>query len=103
LFGSRSYAGLDGAVITVFFIMAIGIPTLLWCTWRNHPEAHHPQDRSDAPPRTLRRWASGEFQTWTGPQKASQALVEILLPIAAVAIGITIFGLIFDMAARGVV
>jgi hypothetical protein len=38
----------------------------------------------------------------TGRQPALQAFIEILLPIAAVAIGITIYGLVFFIVAHSV-
>jgi hypothetical protein len=99
LFGTQSYTSLDSGVITVFFVMAVGLPGAIWLTWRHHPEAHSRE--SDAGP-SLRSWTSADFATWTGKQSAAQATVEILLPIAAVAFGITIFGLVFDLTAHGV-
>ena len=43
--------------------------------------------------------ASGEFDTWQGRRKAAGAAVEILLPIAAVAFGITAFGIVLHFTA----
>jgi hypothetical protein len=102
LFGTQSHDSVDIGVITVFFIMAVGIPSAIWLTWRNHPEASSTGGAQHYPPPSLRQWSSGDFETWTGRQKASQAIIEILLPIAAVAIGITVFGLVFDLTAHGV-
>jgi hypothetical protein len=98
LFSGTGYVSLDAGVITVFFIMLVGIPLMTFVIWRGHREGGA---RQSALP--LRRWWTGEFQTWTGPQKAPQAIIEILLPIAAVAFGITIFGLVFHLAAQGAV
>ena len=39
-------------------------------------------------------WLSGEFETHTGPVRGSRATVEIILPIAAVAIGLTVFAIV---------
>jgi hypothetical protein len=95
LFGSRSYEEMTDGIITVFFIVAVGIPAAIWLTWRNHPEAHSDPAEHDRAPLPFGRWAASEFSTWTGGQKAWQAAIEILLPIAAVAFGITAFGLVY--------
>jgi hypothetical protein len=93
LFGTNAYEQVTDVMVTFFFVMAIGIPATIWLTWRHHPEAHPGDD--DGVHMSLRRWAAGAFQTWTGEQKAWQAAVEVLLPIVAVAFGITAFGLVF--------
>jgi hypothetical protein len=43
----------------------------------------------------------GEFDTWTGPVKSVNATIEILLPIAAVAVGMTVLGLLFHIMSSG--
>lgn len=95
LFGSGGYPALDFAVITFFFVMLIGIPTVVFAVWRRHGED------AAAERQPFRHWRTGAMRTLTGEQRATHALVEVLLPIAAVAVGITLFGLIFVLAARG--
>jgi hypothetical protein len=46
-------------------------------------------------------WVVGEFDTWTGPVKGASATAEVLLPIAAVAVGMTVLGLVFHIIASG--
>ncbi len=46
-------------------------------------------------------WAVGDFDTLTGPVKGANATVEVLLPIAAVAVGMTVLGLVFHIIAGG--
>jgi hypothetical protein len=92
---SGGYASLNDLVITVFFVMAVGIPGAIWLAWRRHRTEE--EKRAVSP--QFGRWLAGEFANWTGSQKASQAAIEILLPIAAVAIGITVFGLVFRIVA----
>lgn len=46
---------------------------------------------------SYRRWKSLNFETWTGRLTGSQAAVEILLPIAAVAFGMTAFGIVLHL------
>ena len=49
----------------------------------------------------MRDWTAAEFDVWQGRRKGLNAIVEILLPLAAVAIGMTVFGVVFHFAAHG--
>jgi len=59
----------------------------------------------DAPeqeePPSLRSWAARDFETWQGKLSGAQAAVQILLPIAAAAVGMTAFGIVFHIAEHG--
>jgi len=77
-------------VITGLFAMAIVIPALLWLTWHRNAD-----DTGNSDHLSFRDWAAGEFETWTGSVKGANASVEILLPIAAVAVGMMMLGLVF--------
>lgn len=94
LFDRGSYVGLTLAMITVFFVIAVGIPVLLWRTWRRNAVPDE-QNRTDEP---FDDWASHSFVTWTGSVSGREAATQILLPIAAVAFGMTIFGVAFLFA-----
>jgi hypothetical protein len=89
LFSRGTYEGLTLSVITLFFFVLVGIPLILWLTWRHNTE---PDTRRTEP---FAEWASNAFETWTGRVSGREASMQILLPIAAVAIGMTIFGLVF--------
>ncbi|HET9716347.1 MAG TPA: hypothetical protein VFP60_09210 [Pseudolabrys sp.] len=91
LFSRGTYAGVTVIVVTLFFLVAVGIPVLIWLTWRRNSEPD--VQRADATP--FREWAANSFETWTGAMKARDASIQILLPIAAVALGMTIFGVVF--------
>jgi len=91
LFNRGAYAGLDIAVITLFFVVLVGIPLLLWTSWRHHTDPNE-QHGYVAP---FREWAGHPFETWTGGLSGRAASAQILLPIAAVAFGMTLFGLVF--------
>ena len=89
LFSRGTYEGLTLSVITLFFLVLVGIPVILWLTWRHNTEL----DVRRAEPFT--EWASHTFETWTGRVSGLEASIQILLPIAAFAIRMTIFGLVF--------
>jgi hypothetical protein len=46
-------------------------------------------------------WASGEFVTWQDRVRGRHAAIEILLPLAAVAFGMTAFAVVFYVTAHG--
>jgi hypothetical protein len=97
-FDSDPYEGWLDVVITGLFAVAIAIPALLWLTWLRNAEG----TGDDSCP-SFRNWAAGQFDTWTGPVKGASAAAEILLPIAAVAVGMTVLGLVFHILASGAV
>src|SRR5262249_1125695 len=76
------------------FVVLVGIPVILWLTWRRNTDLNEQHDNV-AP---YREWSSGSFETWTGGVSGREASMQILLPIAAVAFVMTIFGLVFVFA-----
>jgi hypothetical protein len=95
-FGNDPYAAWLDVVVTGLFVVAIAIPALLWLTWRRNADGA----RDHGHPR-FRDWAAGEFDTSTGSVKGANATAEVLLPIAAVAVGMTVLGLVFHIIASG--
>jgi hypothetical protein len=85
------------AVVSVLFLMALAIPFALWLASRSQQAAESAQ----AIPTPLRQWASGEFGTWQGRLKGANAAVEILLPIAATAVGMLAIGIVFYVVSAG--
>jgi hypothetical protein len=51
----------------------------------------------------LRDWASGSFEIRQDRLKGANAIAEILLPIAAVALGMTVLGIVFHFTAANAV
>jgi len=90
-FNRSPYVGLILAVVTLFFVIAVGIPLLIGKTWQHNapPSETHP------PTESFGAWASQDFATSTGRLSGREAAMQILLPIAAVSIGMFIFGLVF--------
>jgi hypothetical protein len=89
-FDNGAYSPLLLAVVTGFFAILTAIPLLIWRT-RQHAVAKIPTPGSGE---TFRKWLSGAFETSTGPLRSSEAVAQILLPIAAVCIGMTLFGIV---------
>ena len=95
-FDSGPYEAWLDVVVTGLFVIAIAVPALLWLTWRRNADGA--RDDSHL---SFRDWAVGEFGTLTGPVKGANATAEVLLPIAAVAVGMTVLGLVFHIIASG--
>jgi FtsH-binding integral membrane protein len=93
-FAAPGYADVALTVVTGFFVVVIAIPLVLWRVSRPDPELSR---NSDKPP-GFGEWASGQFETWQGRVKGSNAAAEIILPIAAAAIGMTAFAIVFHYA-----
>ena len=91
LFGGGNYTGLTFAMVTLFFVVITGIPILIWLAWRHNADPHDTHTTSEA----FREWTGHEFTTWTGSMSGREAVMQILLPLAAVSIGMTIFGLVY--------
>ena len=96
-FGGWEEMRLVLAVVTGFFLITIAIPGTLWLTQRKYQGPNAPQSDEGS----LRDWASGEFDTAQGRRRASDAAVEILLPIAAVAFGMTAMGIVLYVMTAG--
>jgi hypothetical protein len=92
LFDRGTYIGLVLGIITLFFVIVTAIPLVLWQAWRGVAAANGTHRHMDA----FRDWASHEFVTWTERLSGKEAAIQILLPLAAVAFGMTIFGLVFN-------
>jgi len=85
------YVGLTLAVVTLFFVIAVVIPLLIWKSWQHNAPAQETRE----PVEPFDAWASQSFVTWTGRLTGREAATQILLPLAAVSIGMFIFGLVF--------
>lgn len=84
-------------VVSGLFLIAVAVPSAIWLTCRRHGDAQG----GKAP--TLRDWAAGELETAQGRRKAATAAVEMLLPIAAAAFGMTVLGIVFYAAEAGAI
>ncbi|MFZ5672701.1 MAG: hypothetical protein ACOZAM_07020 [Pseudomonadota bacterium] len=92
-FGGGAYTDYLLAVVTGLIAIAILIPLGMWRIWRNHA---HRRD-SDEP---FRFWAAGDLRIWQDRMRARSAAIEILLPVAAVAIGLLILATINHFTPR---
>jgi hypothetical protein len=97
LFSRGGYTELDLGMISVLVCILIAIPFVLWSIGRTA----RPVDAAPEGVRSFRDWISGNLDTSQGRRTSISASVEILLPIAAAAVGITLIGIVFDLTATG--
>ena len=89
-FAGPGYADVALTVVTGFLALAIAIPFILWRVARANRDGAEEERSPD-----FDDWSSGQFETWQDRLKGSNAAMEIILPIAAAAIGMTAFAIVF--------
>jgi hypothetical protein len=90
-FDRRGDIGLLLAFVTLLLLVAILLPVMLSLAWRRH-RLQHDQDERQL---RLRDWLAGDFAVWGSKLRAAHAAIDMLLPLAAVAFGLTAIGIVF--------
>jgi uncharacterized membrane protein len=67
-FDRGTYVGLTIAMITVFFVIVIAIPVLIWKTWQHNA----PAEETREPTQPFDAWASQRFATGPAPSPAAR-------------------------------
>jgi hypothetical protein len=96
-FANDGYTAYLLAVVSGLVFIAAAIPSALWLASRAGRDARAARSHS-----RFRDWASGDFRTWQDQLKASNAAVQILLPFAAVAFGMTAFAVVVRSIELGI-
>jgi len=85
-FAGDGYADWLLVVVSGFALIAVAIPAILSRVGHDHHNGNRQR---------LRDWASGDFATLTDRGKAANAAVEVLLPLGAIAVGMTAIVIVF--------
>jgi hypothetical protein len=83
-------------IVSGFIFVAIALTMILFSVSGKKNADTTPGNASDP---SLREWAGWNYETRTGRILGAQAAVQILLPIVAAAVGMTLIGIIFHFAA----
>jgi hypothetical protein len=104
LFSGAGYIELALAMVSVLVFMALAIPTVLWRAGVGAAGAEGTvaDPTAELSPTTFSAWLRGRFATWTDVERPSTAAIEVLLPLAAVAFGLTAIGIVFQLVRAGV-
>jgi hypothetical protein len=95
-FAGSGYTDYLLAIASFFILGALALPFIAWRVWRGN---HAAEDKSDDRQvfrdwEAFRNWALGEFDIGQGHVSGLTAAVEILLPVAAVAVGMLAFAVL---------
>jgi hypothetical protein len=91
LFDRQNDIGLPLAIVTILLLVAVLLPWSLSLVWQKHETAHrgHPEKI------LYRDWKIGDFAVWGSKLRGADAAIDMLLPLAAVAFGLTALGIVF--------
>ena len=92
-FASDSYVAWLLAVVSGFILIVVSLLFILSRVGSHDPGAH----QSDAMRqyKNFHDWRSGDFEMWRDRVKGTRAAIEILLPLAAVAFGMSAFAIVY--------
>ena len=95
LFDRKDDIGLLLAMVSVLLLVAVLIPLSLAFVWKRHglPHQRHPHQLS------VHDWSVGDFAVWGARIHSRHAAIDMLLPLAAVAFGLTALGVVFLICA----
>jgi hypothetical protein len=79
-------------IVSGFIVVAVALPLILSRVSRIDDAM------DDDEPQSYHDWSAADFETGQGRLSGAQAATQILLPIAAVAIGMTVFGIALHIA-----
>ena len=89
------------AIVTGFLIIAVAIPATLALMAYSQGTSADGENSASRDTKPFRQWAAEDFDTWQDRVKGRNAAVEVLLPMAAIAIGMTAFAIILHFTAVG--
>ncbi len=95
LFDRQNDIALPLAIVSVLLLVAVLVPWSLSLVWQRHqmPYQRHPEKIA------FRDWKTGDFAVWGSKLRGTDAAIDMLLPIAAVAFGLTALGVVFLICA----
>jgi hypothetical protein len=97
-FADDGYTDYLLVVVSGFVAIAVALPVILSRVGRKDQSTDAGTNRRES----FRAWTAGDFVTWQDRLKGANAAIEILLPLAAVAFGMTALGIALHFAAHGV-
>jgi hypothetical protein len=91
LFDHHGYIELLLTFISILLLMALGIPWILWRQWWKYGRSDDDKGREVV---SLRDWGNGDMDVWGARLHSADAAINMLLPLAAVAFGLTAIGIV---------
>jgi hypothetical protein len=91
LFDRGGTTSLPLAFVTLLFVVAVGLPWVMSVAWRKS----QPPSQQDVQGPSFHEWKSGDLSVWGAKLRNSHAAIDALLPLMAVAFGLTAIGIVF--------
>jgi len=91
LFDRQNDAELPLVMVSVLLFVAVSLPYMIWLVWRRD-QRPRPTREDDL---AFRDWASGQVEVGQSRLKGTDAMIDMLLPLAAVAFGLMALGIVF--------
>ena len=86
------------AIVSGFLFIAVAIPSTLALMVHRQKNSDERKSSGEA---SFKEWMTGNFDTWQDRVKGHNAAVEVLLPMAAIAIGMTAFVIVLHFTEVG--
>jgi len=99
LFSAHGHTALAVAVVCAFIFIVVVLACALLHIGVRGERVRGISSTGDSV--SLRDWLSGQFRIYQGSLSGKDAAIEIILPLAAVSLGMTLFGIILHFAAPG--
>ena len=98
-----SFFGAGVTPLLLFVVSGlVGFVIALWLILRSVRRPTEIANNNTEQPPSFRDWVRGDFATEHGPLSSAHAAIIILLPIVAAAIGMTVFGIEFQIVQHAV-
>jgi hypothetical protein len=97
LFDRQNDIGLPLAMVSLLLLVAVLLPWSMFLIWERHQTEHHHRHPNKV---SFHDWRTGEFVVWGSRLRSSHAAIDMLLPLAAVAFGLTALGIVFLISAN---
>ncbi|TMJ79621.1 MAG: hypothetical protein E6G79_20490 [Alphaproteobacteria bacterium] len=96
MFDRQNDIGLPLAMISVLLLVAVFLPWSLSLVWQKHQLA----DQRHLEEISFQDWKIADFAVWGSKLRGMHAAIDMLLPLAAVAFGLTALGIVFLICAN---
>jgi hypothetical protein len=77
--------------VTLLLVVAVVLPWVLFEIWRRYRMPYEAHSREPS----FHDWRAGSFSVWGARLHGTDAAIDVLLPLAAVAFGLTAIGIVF--------
>lgn len=94
LFDRQRDTELPLVMVSVLLFIAVLTPYALWRVWRRDREPRSVRENAGA----FSDWAFGQVEISQSQLKGTDAMIDMLLPLAAVAFGLTALGIVFVLS-----